>query len=711
MDDDLLYMQNRELSWLKFNTRVLEEAISEANPLLERLKFASIFTSNLDEFFMIRVGSLTDIAHFNPTYQDNKTGMLPQRQLDLIYKDCIHLYKMRNHALHLINRNLSDFGIQQKRIEDLRKSERKELEVIFLSQILPFLSPQIIDSRHPFPHLDNKHLHVATTLESKDHELFGLIPIPKSMERLFFLKDHSLIFLLIEDIILYFAHHVFETYTVREKTVIAVTRNADIDADAGFYDEEIDYMTHMKNLIQKRKRLSPVRLELQNDVSAKFLKYFCKKFKLNQEQIFISESPLDLSYVFALEDRIPSVVKRELCFPAFTPALLYNVSESSNMMQEVEKKDFLLSYPYESMQPFLKLINEAAHDVHTVSIKITLYRIDKQSKLAESLIYAAENGKDITVIIELRARFDEQNNIEWSQRLEEAGCRVIYGTGGYKVHSKICLITRHTKNNIQYITQIGTGNYNEKTSKIYTDLSLITANQEIGRDAMNFFRHMSVGNLNGEYVCLWVAPNFFECNILAGIDGEIAKAKNGGSGEIIFKINSLTEKVIVEKLMEASCSGVKIKLIVRGICCIIPGIAGQTENIEVISIVGRFLEHSRIYCFGNDVDQRIYIASADLMTRNMKRRVEIACPLMDSSLKTKVYGLLTVMLKDNVKARQQNADGTYSYVPSEDATAVNSQEFFMKQAQKDAQAKFSTHTIPIKTDRFKKFLRIFFKKA
>jgi len=673
-------MQNRELSWLKFNERVLEEAKSPDNPLIERLKFVSIVTSNLDEFFMVRVGSLTDIAIYNPEYIDNKTGMNSRQQLDKIYEECVPFYKKRDEALLEINSQLSNFGIRRVRMDELKKVERKNAELFFTNQVMPFLSPQIIDSRHPFPHIDNKHLHIGANLDDNGHQLFGLIPVPTNMDRMIFLMENSLKFVLLEDMILFFTKEIFEMYTVLEKTVIAVTRNADLDADQGFFDEDIDYRIHMQDILKKRKRLSPVRLEMQGEIEDKFIKYFCKKFELKRHQIFLSQIPLDMSYAYNLEKKVPEYLRSELCFTPFTPPVLYDLSDKISFMKEVFKRDIFFSYPYESMSPFLKLIKEAINDVHTVSIKITLYRVDEQSRLAEYLIDAAERGKEITVLMELRARFDEANNILWAQRLEQAGCRVIYGTGGYKVHSKICLITLHQGNKIQYITQVGTGNYNEKTAKLYTDFSIVTADNEIGTDAMNYFRNMSIGNLDGRYTKLWVAPHLMKANILNEIDIEIEKIKKGVQAKIILKINSITDREIIEKLVLASQAGVKITLICRGICCIIPGVLGLTENINVISIVGRFLEHSRVFIFGTKDDMRMVISSADLMTRNLERRVEIALPVTDNAIKEKIYDMVEIMLNDTVKARKQLSDGTYIYYSNPEKPKINSQEFFMDQA-------------------------------
>ena len=674
-------MQNRELSWLKFNERVLQEANRTETPLLERLKYISIFTSNLDEFFMVRVGTLTDYAQFDKKYSDNKTGMSAQEQLDEIFRAAAPLYELRGQAFSSVMEGLMRHNIQLVKTQGLNASELKMLKKHFTLDIMPLLSPQIIDSRHPFPHLTNKQLHIAVTLENKKGLLFGLIAIPTDMDRLVFLEDGGR-FVLLEDLVWNFSELVFSMYNLVEKNVIAVTRNADISTEEEFLDEDIDYRLHMKNLLKKRRRLSPVRLELAYPARREMLEFLCEKLSLSTPQVFYSAAPLDLSFCFSLERLIGRETAMRLVWPAHIPAEALPADRKGDMMKIASAdKDLLFSYPFESISPFLTLIRQAAEDFSVLSIKITLYRIDVQSKLAESLIFAAENGKEVIVLMELRARFDENNNIEWAQRLEEAGCRVIYGLAGFKVHSKVCLITRKEHGKIQYITQIGTGNYNEKTAKLYTDLSLVTANQDIGRDAASFFSDLLLGNLDGEYSHLWVAPGSFKSNILQCIEDERQIVQGGKPGSVIIKCNSITDKEIIEKLAEASRDGVKISIIARGICCLVPQIANATENIRVISIVGKFLEHSRIFCFGTGSEKKIYISSADLMTRNTQRRVEVACPILDSDLKNRVFGMLETMLMDNTQAWEQFSDGRYvlRHMPGADI-AINSQEFFTKEA-------------------------------
>ena len=673
-------MQNRELSWLKFNQRVLEEANCPDTPLLERFHFLSIFTSNLDEFFMVRVGSLIDYMLFSPDYFDNKTGMTAAEQLSEIYRACIPLYVLRDDAFSRINRELSGAGITYVRMGELRKPEEKLVEDFFAREVMPVLSPPIIDQSHPFPHIGNKQLNIAVSLRQQNHGVFGIIPVPAAVRRVFTVDPSERRFVLVEDVILYFAEKVFEKYKVAEKAVICVTRNADIDTDAGLLDEDTDYRQHMKKILKKRLRLSPVRLEIQGDMSDEAQKYLRSKLDLERAQVFRSHAPLDLSYCFGLDARLPFDMKRALLQTPFTPQPSPMVNPAAPIIQQVLRRDILLSYPYEAMKPLLNLLRESAEDPDVVSIKITLYRIARQSTLAEALIEAAENGKDVTVLMELRARFDEENNIEWAQRLEEAGCRVIYGMDGFKVHSKICLITRRAKGEIQYITQIGTGNYNEKTAKLYTDLAILTANRNIGADAASFFMNLSLSNLDGSYHDLWVAPANFKESILRLTDAEIAKAREGKEARILVKCNSFTDKDIIERFVDASRAGVQIRLIVRGICCLTPQIPGMTENIQIVSIVGRFLEHSRIYAFGAGAETRVFIASGDMMTRNTERRVEVACPIYDPRIKTRLLEMMDIMLRDNVKAREQFADGRYILRSPLDAPPLNAQEYFMQQA-------------------------------
>ena len=673
-------VQNRELSWLKFNERVLEEANWKGNPPLESLKFISIFCSNLDEFFMVRVGSLTDYMLYAPKYFDNKTGMTAEEQLDAIYRQTASLCALKDRYFSSVVEELNQNGVHHVQMRDMELAEKKELEKYFIRNVLPLLSPQIIDNRHPFPHMDNKQLYVAVTLESKNKPVFGLLAMPKTLDRLHFLEGHCR-YVLLEDMMCYFSHHVFKPYSVLEKTILAVTRNADIDTEQDdTIDEDIDYRQFMQKVIKKRQRLAPVRIEFQHEVSRPFMAFFCVKLNLEEKQVFYSASPLDFSFCFTLDDRVRAESQKNLIIPTHVPYDVFPVDKKVNLWKEATKKDLLFSYPFESILPFLEIVKQAADDPTVLSIKITLYRIDFQSRIAESLIRAAENGKEVIVLMELRARFDESNNIEWSVRLEEAGCRLIYGFSEYKVHAKICLITKREFGRVQYLTQIGTGNYNEKTTKLYTDLSLITANQEIGADAATFFHSLLLGETSESYTHLWVAPNAFKQRILQSIEEEQIRAENGEDAQIIMKCNSLTDREVVMKLIEASQSGVKISMIVRGICCLIPRIPEYTHNIRIISIVGRFLEHSRIYCFGTGENKKVYLSSADLMTRNTERRVEVACPVLDTELRERICEILETMLRDNTKAWEQFSDGRYIRRSAPADLVINSQEMFIEQA-------------------------------
>lgn len=670
------FTQNRELSWLKFNKRVLEEANDERVPLFERLKFLAIFSANLDEFFMIRVGSLYDLLLMDETHIDNKSSMTAEEQLKAVYKAVAPLYQTKDNTYSLLKNQLNEYGILNMSVKDLQGKAKRFVQKYFQEYVMPVLSPQIVDYHHPFPHLVNKALYIGTMLDDDNRQRFGIIPVPPSIPRILALPGAGMRFILIEELILEYAETIFDTYRMIGKSILSVTRNADINPDDEAFELEDDFRLHMKKVLKKRARLAPVRLEFMYKPDSTISHYLCDRLKLRKDQVFQSTAPLDMSFVFALEDTLPLAAKRTLLYTPFEPIQPDYFSENESLLRRVSKSDVLLYYPYESMEPFLKLIKEAAADATVLSIKITLYRIDKKSKLAEQLIAAAESGKDVTVLMELRARFDEQNNIEWAERLEEAGCRVIYGFEGFKVHSKICLITRKERNRFQYITQIGTGNYNEKTAKIYSDLCLMTSSRVIGNDAVQFFKNMALGNLNMSYKHLLVAPADFKKSIISLIDEEIEKQKRNEPTGILFKLNSLTDRDIIDKLSQASNAGVKVKLIIRGICCILPGVAGFTENITIISIVGRYLEHFRAYCFGDEDNLKIFISSADLMTRNTERRVEIACPIYDDKTKMRIWRILKAQLKDNVKARQLLASGEYVPLPSAAAEPFDSQEYF-----------------------------------
>ena len=707
-DLDTSFTANRELSWLKFNERVLQIANDLSIPLLERFKFVAIFVSNLDEFFMIRVGSLFDLSLINEKHIDNKTGLTVKEQLRKIFRVMPSLCKKKDAAFALLEAELKYFGIDRTDYRGLDAGERKYIDTFFESVILPVLSPQVIDAHHPFPHIENKSLNVAVTLKSKEADKFGIIPVPKMLPRMVFLKNGLACYILTEDIILANAEKIFEMYDVKDKAVISVTRNADIKPDDEMYDFEEDFRHHMKRILKKRARLSAVRLELTAGSSKELITYLAAKLNIMKSQVFQSAAPLELSYIYSLESRLPAPTKRAVTYVPYVPQYPADFNNKERITKQVMARDILLNYPYESMEPFLQLVRESAADPAVISIKITLYRLDIKSRLAQYLIDAAENLKDVTVIMELRARFDEQNNIEWAERLEEAGCKVIYGFKDYKVHSKVCLITRHERNKLQYITQIGTGNYNEKTSKLYADFSLITADRDIGRDANEFFKNMLISNLEGRYTRLLVAPYWLKPTIVSLIDDEIEKASRGRPAGIIMKMNSLTDRDILDKLSEASNAGVKVELIIRGICCLIPGVAGKTENITVTSIIGRFLEHSRVYCFGVGDDLKMYISSADLMTRNTERRIEVACPVLDGQIKNRILSILKMQLSGNVKAWVLGPDGEYTQKVY-DGKQISCQEFFMKKAKNTSPEQRERTRAPGAMYRLKKRLYTMFK--
>lgn len=651
------YTQNRELSWLKFNQRVLEEGMDETVPLLERLKFISIFTSNLDEFFMIRVGSLFDMLEYKEDAIDNRSGMTSKEQLEAIYKEVGVLYKQKEEAYLEVESQLKIHNIERLKYKDLTSFEKKYIKKYFNNAILPILSPQIVDSHHPFPHLSNNTLHIGAMLQNNGKALFSVIAVPSALPSLIHLKnENSVRYIGIEDVIAKYYDEIFSMYEVEDKVIFRVTRNSDINADDEAFEIENDFRKKMKKLLQRRKHLAAVRLELSSKIKGSFIEFLTSKLLLNSKQVFITKVPLNLNYAFSLNEKISESARRTLCYKPFYPQKCNRINLEESLIKQIQKKDLFLSYPFESMQPYLKLIKEAANHKNVLSIKITIYRLANQAKLVEYLCNAAENGKDVTVLIELRARFDEQNNIDWSQRLEGAGCKVLYGFEGFKVHSKITLITLREKGVVSYITQVGTGNFNEVTATLYTDFSYITANQVIGNDATEFFKNMCIGNLIGNYKSLLVAPINLKNTILNLIDREIEKGENG---LIIIKINSITDVDIIERLKLASCNKVKIKMIVRGICCLVPNVKGKTENIEIRSIVGRFLEHSRIYCFGKGEDEKLFISSADFMTRNTERRVEIACPITDKEVVKFLKHILDLCFSDNLKSRTLQENGYY----------------------------------------------------
>lgn len=671
-----IYM-NRELSWLKFNERVLEEAENKKVPLCERLTFASIYQSNLDEFFRVRVGSLVDQMLLGGKIRDNKTKMTAKEQIEAVLHQVMKLNRRKDAVYDAIMGQLEDYGV---RLVDFRKISKKEseyLEKYFLNEIAPVISPTIVGKRQPFPFLKNNEIYAVVVLQTKSgKEKLGIIPCSNTgFKRLVELPTAGT-YMLAEELILHYIPEVFERYNIKAKSLIRVTRNADIDADA-LYDEDLDYRDFMAELIKRRKKLAPVRLELTREMDGEIVDVLCDYLELDSDYVFQVQAPLDLSFVFEIQDTLRKTP--ELFYEKRVPQKSSQFRDGEPVFPQIREKDKLLSYPYESMKPFLNFLREAANDKEVISIKMTLYRVAKHSKIVEYLIDAAENGKEVLVLVELKARFDEENNIEWSRRLEDAGCRVIYGLDGYKVHSKLCLVTKKSEGQVEYYTQIGTGNYNEKTARLYTDLSFMTANVEIGLEAAKVFQALSMEETVDDVQHLLVAPRCLQNKVLSMIDEEIACAKEGKEAYIGLKMNSLTDKKIIDKLIEASQAGVKIDMVIRGICCLIPGVKGKTENIQVRSIVGRFLEHSRIYIFGTQEREKVYIASADFMTRNTLRRVEVAAPVYDKDLKMQLEEMFITMLSDNQKARQEDSRGNYEIAEAQE-TPLNSQEFFYEQA-------------------------------
>lgn len=678
---DTIYM-NRELSWLKFNERVLEEAENPENPLCERLTFASIYQSNLDEFYMVRVGSLVDQMLLAKDIRENKTNMTLEEQLDAILARTKKLNRKRDVVYEEIMENLEQYGVHMLNFHKIEKEDRNYLERYFEAEVAPVISPSIVGKRQPFPFLRNKEIYAVVVLETKKgKEKLGIIPCSSAgIQRLIPVPGKTGTYMLSEELILHFVSKIFKGYHIKAKSLLRVTRNADIDADA-LYDEDLDYREFMVELIKARKKLAPIRLELSREMDGDVVETLCEYLEVDKNYVFRGDIPLDLSFVFQIQDGLRK--RTELFYEKRIPqkSPLFNSHEP--ILDQIAKKDRFLSYPYESIKPFLTMLHEAANDEDVVSIKMTLYRVAKQSKVVEALIEAAENGKEVFVLVELKARFDEENNIGWSRLLEDAGCHVIYGLDGYKVHSKLCQIMKKKDGNVEYYTQIGTGNYNEKTARLYTDLSLMTADPKIGMEAARVFQALAMGETVEDMEYLLVAPRCLQNKVLAMIDEEIEHAKAGEPAYIGLKMNSLTDKRIMSKLVEASCAGVHIDMVIRGICCLIPGVKGQTENIHIISIVGRFLEHSRIYIFGTQERARIYISSADFMTRNTLRRVEVAAPIEDSDIRMQIQEMFVTMLSDNRKARSMNNKGIYKIEPSDNAP-LNSQEVFLQQAYDNA---------------------------
>lgn len=687
---DFSYTQNRELSWLRFDNRVLDEAFDETVPLFERLKFVSIFESNLDEFLMVRVGGLSDLAELKKQPVDNKSNMTASEQVDAVMAEMPGLLTRWESIFKSIEGKLDTLGVHRARIDSLTPEERTFVTRYFQAYVSPVISPLVIDPRHPFPNLRNGALYLACGLDGATDEesLLGLIEIPASMNRVVEIPSPTgtYSYILLEDVILACLDSCFGSYKPLDRALIRVTRNADIDPDGEGIEEEEDYRQHMKRILKKRLRLQPVVLAVSGSLEKATLKTIRKALELSRRSVFTCDIPLDLGYVFGIEGKIPEHLRNELLFTPFRPQPNPTIDMTRSIREQVLQHDKLLFYPYEAMNPFLDLVHEAAYDPECISLRITLYRVAKQSRLCESLIDAAENGKEVTVLMELRARFDEQNNIEWAERLEEAGCTVIYGSEGFKCHSKICQLTYREGMALTRLTLLGTGNFNEKTAKLYSDFMLMTAHPGIGEDANLFFRNLSLGNLRGDYRFLGVAPVGLKPLIMRGLDREIQRALAGEPARVFFKLNSLTDREVIDKIAEASCAGVRVDMIIRGISCLKPGIPGKTENVHVRSIVGRFLEHARVYAFGVDSDM-IYLSSADMMTRNTEHRVEIAFPVLDPTCRALVHEYMGMQLRDNVKARSLTSDGTW--VPVERAEGekpFNSQEALLERAYRNAEA-------------------------
>lgn len=669
---------NRELSWLKFNERVLEQAKMGQVPLCERLTFLSIFQSNLDEFFMVRVGSLEDQKLLNNNDRENKTNMTPDEQLVAILERVNELNQVKDKIYKELMKKIEEYGVDIISFKELSKSENAQMRNYFNNNILPLLSVMIVGRKQPFPFLKGEEIYAMAILDKKSgKERIGIIPCNSEMiPRMISVPGREHTYMLREEVILHYMNDVFNGYKIKQKSVMRVTRNADIDVSK-VYDEDLDYRDQMAQLVKLRKKLAPVRLELTRDIETEMVEKMCEYLELEKNHVLYSKSPLDLSFVFKIEDILRG--KTELFYEKKVPQPSTSLDMNKAIIPQILEKDVLLSYPYESIRPFLQMLHEAARDPKVQSIRMTLYRLAKNSKVVEALVEAAENGKQVDVLVELKARFDEANNIDWSRTLEDAGCHVVYGVDGLKVHSKLCLITRKTDDKVEYITQIGTGNYNEKTARLYTDLSLITSREDIGIEAREVFQEILIGNTVEKTQHLLVAPKCLQKPILDMIDYEIEEARLGKEAYIGVKVNSLTDKKIIDKLVEASKAGVKIDMVVRGICCLKAGVEGETENIHIRSIVGRYLEHSRIYIFGPESRDKMYIASADFMTRNTLRRVEVAAPIYDEKIKDRIRNMFKVMLMDNELARIEGADGIYRLQKAE-GEKINSQEYFNEQA-------------------------------
>ena len=676
MSEESIFI-NRELSWLDFNRRVLVLGKDKNVPLAEQLKFLAIYGSNLDEFFMVRVGSLQERANLmrgKKEKRENKTNMTAEEQLAAIMPKTAQLQEDCDKYYAKALENLAACGYRKVDFDKLSKEDEHFWKKYFQSELFPILSPQIVDSRHPFPFLRNKEIYLGVLLHEKhtsEHTL-GIVPISSQMERMHFVrKDNETCFALTEELVLHYAALIFGKENVQEKCLFRVTRNADIDVKEGMMDHDIDYREIMADLLKRRRKLAAVRLQVTPTAPQEIVRILCGKLELTHKRVFAQKSPLDLSFFYKLTAKMEADGHPELFYPSARPML---PPPEYDLAAEVQKHDVLLSYPYQSIRPFIAMLKKAAQDPDVISIKMTLYRMARESQIVQALMEAAENGKEVVALVELRARFDEQNNIDWSKHLEEAGCTVIYGFDDYKVHSKLTLITKKSAHGYSYITQIGTGNYNEKTSELYTDYSFITADLGIGEEASNVFQNLAVQKLTEESEKMLVAPLRFKSVLLDEMDRVINAARLGRPASMILKNNSISDRDIILKLEEASCAGVRIDMIVRGICCVRAGVPGKTENLYIRSLVGRYLEHGRIYSFYDGVNTRIYIASGDFLTRNTECRVEVGVRVEDPVLKEKLDSILRLQLSDNVNAREMQPDGSYQKVkPAPGEPLVNSQ--------------------------------------
>lgn len=675
-DVELSYTQDRELSWLKFNARILEEAQDPTVPLFERLKFIAIFTRNLDEFFMVRVGRLEALSLLKQPPADDARGASPRQRLGRIFQAVAQLCRKRDRVLSALEEELQGHGIVRLTPQELTGRERRQAEQWFQDCVAPLLSPLVVNSHHPFPHLPNKQLFLALSLRREGENYLGLVPIPKALPPFLCLDGIHRRYVLSEQIILAHAQSIFSHYTVTSQAVITVTRSADLSFEDEDGEIEEDFRQRVKRILKKRPRLCPVRLEIWGNLNKTTLARLQACLDLEEGQTFRMKGPLSLGYAYLLE-KILFPQRPDLFYPPFSPRWPQALSPRKKLIPQLLCRDLLLCYPYHSMAPFLLLIREAASDPAVLSIKITIYRLCAQGKLMEYLAAAAENGKEVTVLLELRARFDEQNNIHWAERLEEAGCTLLYGLEHYKVHAKICLITRREHGKLQTITQLGTGNYNEKTVRLYSDLCLFTADSTIGADAAAFFQDLATGGSGRCCQRLLPAPACLRSSFLTLIDREIAK---GDRGFLFFKCNSLTDRVVIDKLVQASGAGVHILMNIRGITCLRPGIPGLTDHIQIFSVVGRFLEHARIYIFGKENDAQIYLSSADLMTRNTQHRVELACPVLAPDLRRQIAHYVEILCHDNKKSRYLQADGSWIQLPPrQDGSSVDAQAVFLNE--------------------------------